>query len=145
MPEFLQQSLFAGPPVKPLDILVRLLVSLVLGLVVASIHRHTRRPAEVTPTFPVTLVLLAVLIAMVTQVIGDNVARAFSLVGALSIVQFSHRCPRHAGYRLRYLRRRGGDGRLAPVISGFQSSGSRWSPPHLSSWLTRAERSTHRS
>ncbi len=88
MPEFLQQSLFAGPPVKPLDILVRLLVSLVLGLVVASIHRHTRRPAEVTPTFPVTLVLLAVLIAMVTQVIGDNVARAFSLVGALSIVRF---------------------------------------------------------
>jgi hypothetical protein len=33
-------------------------------------------------------VLLAVLIAMVTQVIGDNVARAFSLVGALSIVRF---------------------------------------------------------
>lgn len=35
-----------------------------------------------------TLVLLAALIAMVTQVIGDNVARAFSLVGALSIVRF---------------------------------------------------------
>ena len=39
-------------------------------------------------SFPSTLVLLAVLIAMVTQVIGDNVARAFSLVGALSIVRF---------------------------------------------------------
>ena len=36
----------------------------------------------------VTLVLLTILIAMVTQVIGDNVARAFSLVGALSIVRF---------------------------------------------------------
>ncbi len=35
-----------------------------------------------------TLVLLSILIAMVTQVIGDNVARAFSLVGALSIVRF---------------------------------------------------------
>jgi hypothetical protein len=33
-------------------------------------------------------VLLAILIAMVTQVIGNNVARAFSLVGALSIVRF---------------------------------------------------------
>ncbi len=32
--------------------------------------------------------LLAVLIAMVTQVIGDNVALAFSLVGALAIVRF---------------------------------------------------------
>jgi hypothetical protein len=33
-------------------------------------------------------VLLAVLIAMVTEIIGDSVARAFSLVGALSIVRF---------------------------------------------------------
>jgi hypothetical protein len=33
-------------------------------------------------------VLLSVLIAMVTQVIGDNIAMAFSLVGALSIVRF---------------------------------------------------------
>ena len=32
--------------------------------------------------------LLSILIAMVTQVIGDNIARAFSLVGALSIVRF---------------------------------------------------------
>ena len=39
-------------------------------------------------SFTVTLVLLTILIAMVTQVIGDNVARAFSLVGALSIVRF---------------------------------------------------------
>jgi hypothetical protein len=38
--------------------------------------------------FPATLILLCILIAMVTQVIGDNVARAFSLVGALSIVRF---------------------------------------------------------
>jgi Domain of unknown function (DUF4956) len=38
--------------------------------------------------FTTTLVLLTVLIAVVTQVVGDNVARAFSLVGALSIVRF---------------------------------------------------------
>jgi uncharacterized membrane protein YhiD involved in acid resistance len=35
-----------------------------------------------------TLVLLSILIAMVSMVIGDSVARAFSLVGALSIVRF---------------------------------------------------------
>jgi uncharacterized membrane protein YhiD involved in acid resistance len=34
------------------------------------------------------LILLATVIAMATQVIGDNVARAFSLVGALSVVRF---------------------------------------------------------
>ena len=43
---------------------------------------------EEAESFVATLVLLTILIAMVTQVIGDNIARAFSLVGALSIVRF---------------------------------------------------------
>jgi uncharacterized membrane protein YhiD involved in acid resistance len=38
--------------------------------------------------FLTTLVLLTILIAMVTLVIGNNLARAFGLVGALSIVRF---------------------------------------------------------
>ncbi len=67
-------------------VLARLLASLVLGVVVAQIYRRSRK--EPASSFTTTLVLMAVLIAMVTQVIGDNVARAFSLVGALSIVRF---------------------------------------------------------
>jgi uncharacterized membrane protein YhiD involved in acid resistance len=55
---------------------------------VALVYRLTRSKSEVAPSFSTTLVLLSILIAMVTQVIGDNVARAFSLVGALSIVRF---------------------------------------------------------
>src|SRR5262249_11947933 len=35
-----------------------------------------------------TLVLLTILIAMVTLVIGNSTARAFSLVGALAIIRF---------------------------------------------------------
>ena len=59
---------------------------MLLGAIVSFVYRRTRmQPA---PSFTVTLVLLTILIAMVTQVIGDNVARAFSLVGALSIVRF---------------------------------------------------------
>jgi hypothetical protein len=38
--------------------------------------------------------LLAILIAIVTRVIGDNVARAFSLVSALAIVRFHRRARR---------------------------------------------------
>ncbi|MES2793105.1 MAG: DUF4956 domain-containing protein [Planctomycetota bacterium] len=67
---------------------IRLAVSLVLGLAVVGIYRATRRSVSVTSTFPATLVLLSILIAMVTQVIGDNLALAFSLVGALSVVRF---------------------------------------------------------
>src|SRR5206468_843687 len=83
------KGLFTNVPnVAPLDVMIRLLVSLALGCVVAWIYRRTRKASEISASFPITLVLLAVLIAMVTQVIGDNVARAFSLVGALSIVRF---------------------------------------------------------
>lgn len=65
---------------------LRLVAALALGALVAQIYRRAR--SEPASSFSATLVLLAVLIAMVTQVIGDNVARAFSLVGALSIVRF---------------------------------------------------------
>jgi hypothetical protein len=88
MPDFLKTSFADGPPVQPLAIFVRLLLALGLGCLVAWIYSKTRGNKAVTPSFPVTLVLLSILIAMVTQVIGDNVARAFSLVGALSIVRF---------------------------------------------------------
>jgi len=88
MPEFLKTTIFDGPEISPSVVVIRLLVAAVLGAVVAWVYRRTRKGAEISSSFPVTLVLLAILIAMVTQVIGDNVARAFSLVGALSIVRF---------------------------------------------------------
>lgn len=87
MPDVLT-SMLASPAIAPQTVALRLAVALVLGALVAWIYRHTRDTTEASPTFPATLVLLSVLIAMVTQVIGDNVARAFSLVGALSIVRF---------------------------------------------------------
>src|SRR6187401_10801 len=87
MPEFLR-SAFASPSSSPLDVLQRLVAAVILGWGVAWIYRATRDPNDAGPTFSATLVLLAVLIAASTQVIGENIARAFSLVGALSIVRF---------------------------------------------------------
>ena len=69
-------------------LLLRLLLAMVAGGLVTLIYRSTRAADEVAHSFTITLVLLSILIAMVTQVIGDNIARAFSLVGALSIVRF---------------------------------------------------------
>ena len=87
MPEALRGALLEGTG-TPLAVLGRLVVAMLLGGVVAFVYRRTRDASEVSHSFTVTLVLLSILIAMVTQVIGDNVARAFSLVGALSIVRF---------------------------------------------------------
>jgi len=77
-----------GSQLPVLEILVRLCLAAVFGGLVALVYRRSRHEVDITPTFPPTLVLLAVLIAMVTQVIGENVALAFSLVGALAIVRF---------------------------------------------------------
>ena len=87
MPDFLEMLNSGSDQVSPLDLTLRLCLALVLGAVIAGLYRITRARPE-TSSFPTTLVLLTILIAMVTKVIGDNVARAFSLVGALSIVRF---------------------------------------------------------
>jgi hypothetical protein len=88
VPEFLHASLLGNTPVHWLDVVVRLVTAVILGLGVTWLYRVTRPKAHGTTSFAVTLVLLSVLIAMVTQIIGSNVALAFSLVGALSIVRF---------------------------------------------------------
>ena len=84
MPDF--SSAFPADFAAPTAVLGRLVAAMVFGGIVAQVYRRSR--GEPASSFTVTLVLLSVLIAMVTQVIGDNVARAFSLVGALSIVRF---------------------------------------------------------
>ena len=88
MPDFLRTSLLDNTPVHWLDVVIRLVTAAILGFGVTWLYRVTRPKAHVTNSFAVTLVLLSVLIAMVTQIIGSNVALAFSLVGALSIVRF---------------------------------------------------------
>jgi hypothetical protein len=87
--DFLTQT-GSGSPI-PLSLLaVRLLISFALGFLAAGVYavacrRSSRRPE---PSFLATLILLSLLISLVTLAIGDNVARAFSLVGTLAIVRF---------------------------------------------------------
>lgn len=71
------------------QMMVRLIAALILGSGVAVVFRlsHGRQHERAT-TLTTTLVLLSMLIAMVSMVIGSSVAMAFSLVGALSIVRF---------------------------------------------------------
>ena len=87
-----QAILDAVPPVDiPPDfetLLTRVPVAMALGFVVAAVYHaaHGRQGAQ--NTLRTTLVLLCVLVAIVTIVIGNNLARAFGLAGALSIIRF---------------------------------------------------------
>lgn len=71
---------------------MRLCLAWLAGVAVALIARRGK-PADRRNELTLTLVLMSVLIAMATQIIGDNIARAFSLVGALSIVRFRTAVP----------------------------------------------------
>jgi hypothetical protein len=68
----------------------RLGMAFALGCMVGAIHHVTCRRvrAEEQRSFLATLVLLSLFVALVTVVIGNNTARAFSLVGTLAIVRF---------------------------------------------------------
>jgi predicted outer membrane lipoprotein len=82
----------SGPPeAGPVwdDILLRLGFATAFGLAAALAYYLTQRKKRAeAASFVATMVLLSVLLGMVSMVIGSNIARAFALVGALSIVRF---------------------------------------------------------
>lgn len=62
--------------------------SLLLGFAVSLLYIKTHKHSGYTPSFAVTLVMLPIIIAIIILLIGDNVARAFSLAGAFTIIRF---------------------------------------------------------
>ncbi len=71
------------------ELIKRIVLAIILGGIVAVIYRTTqRKEVPRAPTFGSTLVMLCALIAILPNVIGESAARAFSLVGVLSIVRF---------------------------------------------------------
>ena len=67
---------------------MNLAVSIALGLIVAVIYRQTHKGLSYSQSFTLTVVFIAVIVAIVMMVIGNSLSRAFALVGALSIIRF---------------------------------------------------------
>ena len=65
-----------------------LVLSYVLSALIGWIYKLTHRGTSYTQSFVFTLVLNGMVVALVMMVVGSNIARAFSLVGALSIIRF---------------------------------------------------------
>ena len=87
--DWLQHNLRNGLDISTDILVLRLILAFLFGAAIAQLYRRTQaREAGSSEALASTLVLLAILIALVTQVIGNSVARAFSLVGALSLVRF---------------------------------------------------------
>jgi hypothetical protein len=89
LPDWLHNAFKPDVTLVPATVAVSLTVAFALGCAVAGIYRLTYgKPRGQSIGLMASFVLLSVLICMVTLVIGNNVARAFSLAGVLAIVRF---------------------------------------------------------
>jgi uncharacterized membrane protein YhiD involved in acid resistance len=71
-----------------MDVILVLALSFVLSAFIGWIYQITHRGTSYTQSFVFTLVLNGMIVALVMMIVGSNIARAFSLVGALSIIRF---------------------------------------------------------
>ncbi|MEM1118111.1 MAG: DUF4956 domain-containing protein [Bacteroidota bacterium] len=85
---FGQTDPFSLVPLSTVQIVTNVLVALVCGLTVAGLYRWSYRGTSYSATYVSSLVTLAMITAVVIMAIGNNLARAFGLVGAMSIIRF---------------------------------------------------------
>jgi uncharacterized membrane protein YhiD involved in acid resistance len=71
-----------------LDVVLVLVLSFALSAFIGWVYQKTHRGTSYTQSFVFTLVLNGMVVALVMLIVGSSIARAFSLVGALSIIRF---------------------------------------------------------
>ncbi|HNC09698.1 MAG TPA: DUF4956 domain-containing protein [Anaerolineales bacterium] len=74
--------------ISVLDSVIVMTLSFVLSAFIGWIYKITHRGTSYTQSFVFTLVINGMVVALVMLIVGSNIARAFSLVGALSIIRF---------------------------------------------------------
>lgn len=65
-----------------------LLLSLALNLILAKFYKYFNDSYSSPTSVIETIVLVGIIITLIMVIIGSNIARAFALVGAMSIVRF---------------------------------------------------------
>jgi uncharacterized membrane protein YhiD involved in acid resistance len=73
---------------QPQDILFNLALAFFIGLVISILYKITHKGLSYSQSFMLTIVFVTFVVSMVMMTIGNNLARAFALVGALSIIRF---------------------------------------------------------
>ena len=72
----------------PGEIIVNLVISFILGIIISLVYKKTHKGLSYSQSFLVTNIFVCVIVCMVIMIIGNSLARAFALVGALSIIRF---------------------------------------------------------
>lgn len=84
-------NLFASTVAEALTVGGTIIVigaALLLGFIISVVYMKTHKKEGYTSSFPTTLIMLPIIIAIIILLVGNNVARAFSLAGAFSLIRF---------------------------------------------------------
>ena len=73
---------------SPAEALANLVVALFCGVIVAILYKATYKGISYSSGYVISIIMLTLITALVIMVIGNNLARAFGLVGAMSIIRF---------------------------------------------------------
>lgn len=75
-------------PITSYELVIALASSAVLTLALAKLYAVTHEGYSYSKSFLQTIVLVGITVALIMVIIGSDIARAFALVGAMSIVRF---------------------------------------------------------
>ena len=70
------------------DVLGNVFIAMVCGILIALLYKYTYSGLNYSASFTISLIMLTMITAIVIMVIGNNLARAFGMVGAMSIIRF---------------------------------------------------------
>ena len=78
----------AGESFTLVNTLTIIFSAIILGLIISVAYIKTNKKSGYSSNFPITLIMLPVIIAIIILLVGNNIATAFSLAGAFSIIRF---------------------------------------------------------
>lgn len=85
------ESLMTFSSSEPISIgsaIIAILISMVSGLIISMTYMKTSENKKFSQNFAITTILLPAIISAIIMLIGSDIAKAFSLAGAFSIIRF---------------------------------------------------------
>jgi len=74
--------------VNPAQLIFNLLIAFISGLIISVVYRLAGKGPNYSINYLNSLIILSMITCIIIMIIGNNLARAFGLVGAMSIIRF---------------------------------------------------------
>lgn len=78
----------SSEPISIGSAIIAILISMVSGLIISMTYMKTSENKKFSQNFAITTILLPAIISAIIMLIGSDIAKAFSLAGAFSIIRF---------------------------------------------------------